>query len=68
MKGVVVPAAGAAFEVVTNLETPKPGMGEILVKSLATGINPMFVIKYFVCLNCKITMFQGEFHAERSFG
>lgn len=49
MKGVVVPAAGAAFNVVNNLEKPNPGRGEILVKSLVTGINPMFVFK---CLTC----------------
>ncbi|KAH8797733.1 chaperonin 10-like protein [Xylogone sp. PMI_703] len=41
MKGVIVPKAGAPFELVDNLIKPSPGKGEVLVRSLATGINPM---------------------------
>lgn len=42
MKGVVVKKPGAAFEVVTDIEKPKPGVDQILVKSIATAINPVY--------------------------
>ena len=42
MKGVVVRSPGAAFEVVTDIEKPKPGVDQILVKSIATAINPVY--------------------------
>jgi len=41
MKGVIVSKVGAPFEVVDNLTKPSPGPGQILVKSLVTGINPV---------------------------
>lgn len=40
MKGVILPKVGGAFELVDNLEVPKPGPRQILVKSIVTGINP----------------------------
>lgn len=42
MKGVSLKAAGAAFEVVDEIEKPKPGSDQILVKSIATAINPVY--------------------------
>lgn len=42
MKGVIVREPGAAFEVVTDIEKPKPGADQILVKSIATAINPVY--------------------------
>lgn len=48
MKGVIVKTAGAAFEVVTDIEKPKPGVDQILVKSIATAINPVYA--YLVIL------------------
>jgi len=44
MKGVIVPHAGAPFEVVDTLVKPQPGPKEILVKSLVAGMNPMYVL------------------------
>ena len=41
MKGVVVEKAGAPFTVATDVEKPKPGPDQILVKSIATAINPV---------------------------
>lgn len=41
MKGVIVKAANSPFEVVTDIEKPKPGADQILVKSIATAINPV---------------------------
>ncbi|KAL3423290.1 Zinc-type alcohol dehydrogenase-like protein C2E1P3.01-like protein 4 [Phlyctema vagabunda] len=41
MRGVIVPKAGAPFEVVETLEKPEPKKNEILVKSIVTGLNPM---------------------------
>ena len=42
MKGVIVEAAGAPWKVVDNLEVPKPASDQILVKSIATAINPVY--------------------------
>ena len=42
MKGVSLKTAGAAFEVVDRIEKPKPGPDQILVKSIATAINPVY--------------------------
>ena len=42
MKGVIVEAAGAQFKVVEDLEKPKPGHDQILVKSVTTAINPVY--------------------------
>ncbi|KAH8590986.1 chaperonin 10-like protein [Bisporella sp. PMI_857] len=41
MKGVIVSKAGGGFEVVDNLSKPVPGPRQVLVKSLATAINPV---------------------------
>ena len=41
MKGLIVTKIGGDFEVINNLEKPSPGKGEILVKSIVTGINPV---------------------------
>ena len=43
MKGVIVEAAGAPYKVVGNLEKPKPGPDQILVKSVNAAINPVYV-------------------------
>lgn len=42
MKGVIVEKPGAPFTVVDNLEKPQPGPDQILVKSIATAINPVY--------------------------
>lgn len=42
MKGVIVRTPGAAFELATDIEKPKPGVDQILVKSIATAINPVY--------------------------
>ena len=47
MKGVIVRSAGAAFEVVNDIEKPKPGADQILVKSIATAINPVYACLIF---------------------
>lgn len=44
MKGVILKAAGAEFEVVNDIEKPKPGPDQLLVKSIATAINPVYVL------------------------
>ncbi len=41
MKGVIVEAIGGPYKVVDDLEKPKPGPDEILVKSVVTAINPV---------------------------
>ena len=43
MKGILLAEAGGQFTLVDNLEIPKPSRKQILVKSLVTGINPVFV-------------------------
>lgn len=42
MKGTIVRTPGAAFEVVNDIEKRKPGVDQILVKSIATAINPVY--------------------------
>ena len=42
MKGVIVEAVGGQYKVVENLEKPKPGPDQILVKSVTTAINPVY--------------------------
>ncbi|KAI9647746.1 hypothetical protein NHQ30_004133 [Ciborinia camelliae] len=41
MKGVVITAPNAPWQPVDDIEIPKPGNHQILVKSLVAGINPM---------------------------
>ncbi|KAL9130127.1 MAG: hypothetical protein Q9217_001601 [Psora testacea] len=41
MKGVSVEKPGAAWKVVDNLDTPEPSDDQILVKAVATAINPV---------------------------
>jgi len=45
MKGTVVEQVGAEPKVVNYLQKPKPGPGQILVKSLYTAMNPVYVHK-----------------------
>ena len=44
MKGVIVEAPGAPWKVVENLEVPKPAPDQILVKSIAAAINPVYAL------------------------
>ncbi len=44
MKGIQVAKVGGTFEYVENLEKPKPGKNQILVKSLVTAINPVYAL------------------------
>ncbi len=41
MKGVIADKPGAGFHLVDNLEKPKPGQGQVLVKSICTAVNPV---------------------------
>jgi hypothetical protein len=41
MKGVILSKVGGSYEIVSNLEKPKPGPGQILVRSIVTAINPV---------------------------
>jgi NADPH:quinone reductase-like Zn-dependent oxidoreductase len=41
MRGVIVEQAGAPWKVVDDLEKPRPGPGQVLVKSIASAINPV---------------------------
>ena len=41
MKGVVVEEVGGPYKVVNNLEVHEPGEHQVLVKSIATAINPV---------------------------
>ncbi|KAL8751843.1 MAG: hypothetical protein Q9184_005932 [Pyrenodesmia sp. 2 TL-2023] len=41
MKGVIIEGVGAPYKVVEDLEVPEPGEGQVLVKSIATAINPV---------------------------
>ena len=41
MKGAITEAVGAPYKAVDNLEVPEPGEGQVLVKSIATAINPV---------------------------
>jgi NADPH:quinone reductase-like Zn-dependent oxidoreductase len=43
MKGVLVEKAGGEYTLVDTVEKPKPGKGQILVKSLVSGLNPVSV-------------------------
>jgi hypothetical protein len=46
MEGVVLDNTGGEYKVVNDLNIPKPGPGQILVKSLVTGINPACVARF----------------------
>jgi len=46
MKGLLLSQVGGPLTVVDDLETPNPGKGQILVKSLATAINLVFVSQF----------------------
>jgi len=41
MKGAIVEKAGDPVKVVDNLEMPKPGDDQMLVKSIYAGLNPV---------------------------
>lgn len=41
MKGVIVEAPGSPYKVVGNLDTPKPASDQLLVKAVATAVNPV---------------------------
>ncbi|KAL9010442.1 MAG: hypothetical protein Q9173_004624 [Seirophora scorigena] len=41
MKGVIIGAVGSPYKVVDDLDVPEPGEGQVLVKSIATSINPV---------------------------
>lgn len=42
MKGAILKERGALYEVVNDIERPKPGDHQVLVKSIATAINPVY--------------------------
>ena len=41
MKGIILNKAGEKYTLTEHLEQPKPDKNQILVKSLATGLNPV---------------------------
>jgi NADPH:quinone reductase-like Zn-dependent oxidoreductase len=43
MKGVIFESAGGPLKVVDDLPVPEPSPDQILVKSLYTAINPVYV-------------------------
>jgi NADPH:quinone reductase-like Zn-dependent oxidoreductase len=45
MKGVIFEKQGAEPKVVDDLEKPSPGPEQLLVKSIWTAINPVWVRK-----------------------
>ena len=47
MKGVLLDKVGGEFEIAKDLDIPRPGPGQILVKSLVTGINPVYAAFLF---------------------
>jgi len=51
MKGVIVAQAGGDYKIVDNIEKPKPGPHQILVKSLITAINPVYAEYSFLSLS-----------------
>ena len=53
MKAIVVPSQGSPMEVRDNLDVPKPGDDQILVKSVYTAINPVYVESKLHC--CVLT-------------
>lgn len=61
MKGLLLDKVGGEFRIVDDLDVPTPGPGQVLVKSLVTGINPvegfmqqtgMLVTSFPVVLGC----------------
>ena len=57
MKGVVFSGIGAAPEVVDSLTKPTAGDEQVLVKSLWTAINPVYVstLKLICCYGRRIS-------------
>jgi len=43
MKGVAFDKIGAAPAILDNLETPEPADDQILIKSIYTAINPVYI-------------------------
>lgn len=43
MKGVIVEAVGSPYKFVEDLRVPEPSDAQILVKSITTAINPVYV-------------------------
>ncbi len=41
LKGVIIEGVGAPYKVVEDIKVPEPGEGQVLVKSIATAINPV---------------------------
>ena len=43
MKGIIITAPSAPLTLVDTLDKPVPGSGQILVRSIAAAINPVYV-------------------------
>jgi NADPH:quinone reductase-like Zn-dependent oxidoreductase len=41
MRGVLLDKVGGELKIVDDLDVPTPGPGQVVVKSLVTGINPV---------------------------
>ncbi|PQE08280.1 gmc oxidoreductase protein [Rutstroemia sp. NJR-2017a BVV2] len=61
MKGVIITSPGSTWSLVNDLERPKPDKHQVLVRSLVTGINPMYVL-YILTL---ILLHQTDMHTSR---
>jgi NADPH:quinone reductase-like Zn-dependent oxidoreductase len=59
MKGVIFESAGAAPKVVDDLPVPEPSADQLLVKSLYTAINPVYVAVRLITLPARLDMAKG---------
>lgn len=58
MKGVIFESAGAAPKVVDDQPVPEPSADQLLVKSLYTAINPVYVAVHLT-LPARLDMANG---------
>jgi NADPH:quinone reductase-like Zn-dependent oxidoreductase len=47
MKGLTLAKQGAPYELASDIGKPAPGPKQVLVKSLYTGINPVYASQSF---------------------
>jgi NADPH-dependent curcumin reductase CurA len=47
MKGIIAEHQEAGLQVTDNLELPEPSTNQILVKSIYTAVNPVYVLLSF---------------------
>ena len=47
MKGIIAEHKEAPLQVTDDLELPEPSVNQILIKSIYTAINPVYVLSVF---------------------